>query len=101
MLTKCRMNTKTRHLPSLLFCILFLSGCHGATATISGDTPDWTFQTPSQLRERMSDAGQIVNFKTRDQAMARIALDAAGSDVPEVAFMAIQSITEYPARDIP
>ena len=81
-----------------IVALFALSGCKAST-TISDDEPDWTFQTPGQLRDRLTNAGQIIDFKLRDQAMARVAVDACGSDTPDIAFEAIGDITEFQLRD--
>jgi hypothetical protein len=78
----------------------FLAGCGGPTAKLADDEePPWTFQTPGQLRDRITNASMIVDFKIRDHAMARVALDACGSDYPAIAFDAISNITEFHVRD--
>jgi hypothetical protein len=76
-----------------------LSGCKGSSTQIGDDEPQWTFQSPSELKDRMNNASQIIDFKLRDTAMARIALDAAGSDLPAIAFDAVGSITDFHTRD--
>jgi hypothetical protein len=87
---------------SIVICIvalLALNGCKSASTTISDDEPEWTFQTPGQLHDRLNNAGQIIDFKLRDQAMARVAIDAAGSDAPGIALEAVGNITEFQTRD--
>lgn len=80
----------------------FLAGCGGPSAKMGDaddDEPHWTFQTSSELRDRLTNAGEIVDFKIRDHAMSRVAVDACGSDFPAIAFEAISHITEFRVRD--
>ncbi len=87
---------------SIVVCVVavvVIAGCQSQSTTISEDEPEWTYQTPGQLKDRMNNAGQIIDFKLRDQAMARVAVDAAGSDAPGIALEAVGNITEFQIRD--